>query len=105
EHVELRPSSDDGGFLASEADKAAAVLRELGTNRRIAPEARTLSALYRIQVHFRAQEIRVLSGYRAPVPGKTTHGNPGRGRAIDFVVPGAADEDIAKFARELGFVG
>jgi hypothetical protein len=28
-----------------------------------------------------------------------------RGRAIDLVVPGASDEEVAKFAREQGFVG
>ena len=29
----------------------------------------------------------------------------GRGRAADFVVPGAADHDVARFARGIGFVG
>jgi hypothetical protein len=45
----------------------------------------------------------VISGYRAPKPGKAS--NHGKGRAIDLVVPGTPDEDVAKFAREIGFVG
>ena len=62
-----------------------------------------IDLVYRVQTHFAAQEVRVISAYRTP------HGrnasNHGRGRAIDLVVPGAADADVAEFARELGFVG
>jgi hypothetical protein len=67
-------------------------------------EPQLLDMLYRIQRHFNAQEIRVMSAYRTPVPGNG-QGNHGRGRACDFVVPGAQDQDVARFARELGFVG
>src|SRR5690606_27254292 len=31
--------------------------------------------------------------------------NHGYGRAMDIVVPGVADEDVASFARQMGFVG
>jgi hypothetical protein len=31
--------------------------------------------------------------------------NHGKGRAMDLVVPGASDEDVARFARDEGFAG
>jgi hypothetical protein len=65
-----------------------------------------LDVVYRIQTHFSAQEIRVISGYRTPAAIASGHGsNHGRGRAIDVVVPGATDDDVAKLAREMGFMG
>ena len=80
--------------------------RQLATQRRWrlgSVDPRTLALVYRIQVHFGAPEIRVVSGYRVPKPG--SHSNHGKGRAMDLVVPGVADEDVARFARGLGFVG
>jgi hypothetical protein len=62
--------------------------------------------VYRVQTHFNAQEVRVISGYRTPAAIASTHGsNHGRGRAIDIVVPGATDEDVAKLVRDMGFTG
>ena len=59
--------------------------------------------VYRIQTHFHAPEIRVVSCYRSPK--RSGASNHGRGRAIDIIVPGATDEEVARFAREQGFVG
>jgi hypothetical protein len=39
------------------------------------------------------------------VPKLGSHSNHGKGRAIDMVVPGVADEEVARFVREMGFVG
>ncbi len=97
-------ATDAGGFSASDLPRAQHVLRETSTSHEFPLEPRVLDLLYRIQRHFDAQEIRVVSAYRTPVPGNG-QGNHGRGRAVDFVVPGAADEDVARFAHELGFVG
>ena len=50
-------------------------------------------------------ELRVrlgLPGPQAPARARTT-GNGSR--AIDLIVPGIADEEVARFAREIGFVG
>jgi uncharacterized protein YcbK (DUF882 family) len=103
DRVELEAASDHGGFAASDLDRAAFVLRESATGNEHPVEPRLLDVVYRIQRHFDAQEIRIVSGYRTP------HGrhasNHGRGRAIDIVVPGAKDQEVAKFAREVGFVG
>jgi uncharacterized protein YcbK (DUF882 family) len=94
--------SDEGGFSAPDLDRAAALLRA-NTGEEHPVDPRTLDLVYRIQVHFGAPEIRVVSGYRVPKPG--SHSNHGKGRAIDLIVPGTPDEDVARYARELGFVG
>ena len=104
ETVALPAFSDSGGFGAEDLDRAARALREPATGNEHPLEPRTIDMLYRIQTHFEAQEIRVMSAFRTPVPGNG-QGLHGKGRAIDFVVPGASDMDVARFARELGFVG
>ncbi len=103
ERAELTALSDKGGFSASDLDRAAQILRDPRTGNEHPVEPRLLDSVYRIARHFSAHEIRVVSGYRTPKP--TTHSNHGRGRAMDMVVPGATDEDVAKFAREAGFSG
>ena len=103
ELAELTATSDAGSFPASELDRAAFVLREPATGNEHPVEPRLLDLVDRVQTHFGAPEVRVISGYRTP------HGmnasNHGRGRAIDLIVPGAHDADVAAFARDLGFVG
>jgi uncharacterized protein YcbK (DUF882 family) len=102
DRVELSAVSDNGGFSARDLDRAAFVLREPASGNEHPIEPRMLDVLYRIQTHFGAQEVRVISAYRTPHGGSSNHG---QGRAIDLVVPGASDADVAKFARDLGFVG
>ncbi len=102
ERMELEARSDHGNFGPAELDKAAWILRSAdGALHPIEP--RLLEVLYSLQKHFASGEIRFLSGYRAPKKaGGSFHGF---GRAIDLVVPGVTDEDVATFARGLGFVG
>jgi uncharacterized protein YcbK (DUF882 family) len=102
ERVELPALSDAGGFRASDLDAAARLLRDPRTGDEHPIEPRLLDLVYRVQKQFAAQELRVISGYRTPRVG---HSNHGRGRAIDLVVPGASDEDVARFVRGLGFTG
>ena len=102
ERIDLQAERDSGAFSAHELDRAAHLLREPSSGNEHPVEPRVLDALYRIQVHFDAQEIRIISGYRTPRGGASNHG---KGRAIDVVVPGATDDDVAKFAREMGFMG
>lgn len=101
--VALRARDDDGGFSAEDLDRAAHVLREASSGNEHPVDPRVLDLVYRVQRHFGAQEIRVISGYRTPRRGSRS--NHGRGRAIDLVVPGASDEAVAKFARAQGFCG
>jgi uncharacterized protein YcbK (DUF882 family) len=94
--------SDDGGFRARDLDRVAHALRsKSGIQHPVEP--RTLNIIYRIQRKFSAPEIRIISGYRTPKKGN--HSNHGKGRAIDFIVPGIPDADVAQYAREVGFVG
>jgi uncharacterized protein YcbK (DUF882 family) len=102
ESLAVPAAGDDGGFSSVDLDRLAHLLRAMsGDEHPLDP--RTLGLVYRIQTHFAAPEIRVVSGYRVPKPG--SHSNHGKGRAMDIVVPGVPDEEVARFARELGFVG
>jgi uncharacterized protein YcbK (DUF882 family) len=102
EALSLPATTDAGGFSAVDLDRVAHLLRAAsGDEHPVDP--RTLGLVYRIQLHFEAPEIRVVSGYRVPKPG--SHSNHAKGRAMDIIVPGVPDEEVARFARELGFVG
>jgi uncharacterized protein YcbK (DUF882 family) len=102
ESLSIPAEGDEGGFTSEDLDRVAHLLRAMsGDEHPVDP--RTLALVYRIQVHFEVPEIRVVSGYRVPKPG--SHSNHGKGRAVDLVVPGVADEEVARFARGLGFVG
>lgn len=102
DHAELRPRGERGGFSAEDLDRAAHVMRDSSGNEHPI-DPRLLDMVYRLQAHFKAPEIRIISGYRTPRGTSTS--NHGKGRAMDLVVPGATDEDVAKFAREEGFAG
>jgi uncharacterized protein YcbK (DUF882 family) len=102
ETLAIPSSSDDGAFDSLDLDRVAHLLRS-ATGEEHPIEPRTLALVYRIEHRFVAPEVRVVSGYRVPKPG--THSNHGKGRAIDLIVPGVADEEVARFAREMGFVG
>ncbi len=102
ETLSVPATSDEGGFDSTDLDRIAHLLRAAtGDEHPIDP--RTLSLVYRIESHFDVPEIRVVSGYRVPKPG--SHSNHGKGRAIDLIVPGVADAEVARYVRELGFVG
>jgi uncharacterized protein YcbK (DUF882 family) len=102
ESLAVASDGDDGSFASADLDRVAHLLRAMGGEEHPV-DPRTLGLVYRIQVHFGVPEVRVISGYRVPKPG--SHSNHGKGRAIDLVVPGIADEEVARFARGLGFVG
>jgi uncharacterized protein YcbK (DUF882 family) len=103
DRVSLTAASDRGGFSAEDLDRAAHVLRDPRTGNEHPVDPHVLDVVYRLAVHFSAPEVRIISGYRTPRPGN--HSNHAKGRAIDLVIPGATDEDVAKFAREQGFCG
>jgi uncharacterized protein YcbK (DUF882 family) len=102
EGLDVSPLGPDGGFAASELDRVAHLLRS-ATGDEHPMDPRTLSLVYRIQTHFDVPEIRVVSGYRVPRAGSRS--NHGKGRAVDLIVPGVADEEVARFVRDVGFVG
>lgn len=103
ERLELEALSDNGGFVAHDLDRAAHLLRDPSAGNEHPVEPRLLDAIYRLQRKFGAQEVRVISAYRTPrASGGSNHG---KGRAIDLVIPGATDEAVATFARDMGFMG
>jgi uncharacterized protein YcbK (DUF882 family) len=103
DRIELRAANDRGGFSASDLDRAAMSLCESWTGNAHPIEPRLVDLVYQVQRHFGAREVRVVSGYRTPRGREGS--NHGKGRAIDFVVPGVPDTDVASYARTLGFVG
>ena len=103
DRVELTAHTDKGGFSAEDLDRAAHVMREPSTGNEHPIDPRLVDFIYRVATHFKVPEVRVLSGYRTPHHGSTS--NHGKGRAMDCVLPGTSDEEVAKFAREQGFVG
>lgn len=101
ERVELEPLGDGGGFSPLARERASWILRARdGAQHPVDP--RLLDLVYALQRKFGAGEIRFLSGFRTP---KRPGSNHGFGRALDLVVPGATDEQVATYARSLGFVG
>jgi uncharacterized protein YcbK (DUF882 family) len=102
EALAIPAASDEGGFASTDLDRVAHLLRAMsGDEHPVDP--RLLALVYRIEAHFQAPEIRVVSGYRLPRAGSRS--NHGRGRAMDLIVPAVSDEEVARFAREMGFVG
>jgi uncharacterized protein YcbK (DUF882 family) len=99
ERLELAPVRDDGGWTENDLERANHALRDPRNNQERPIEPRVLDLAYRVQVHFQAKVLRVVSAYRR---GVSKHG---KGRAIDIVVPGVRDDEVARFARSLGFVG
>jgi uncharacterized protein YcbK (DUF882 family) len=103
ERLAVPAATDKGGFAARDLDRISDALREPSSGNRHPVEARLVDVLYQLQVHFHAPELRIVSGYRTPR--RSRGSNHGKGRAADIVVPGASDQDVAAFARKLGFVG
>jgi uncharacterized protein YcbK (DUF882 family) len=103
ERAVFRAASDHGGFSATDLDQAALLLREPASGNAYPVEPRLMDLVYDLETHFQSREVRVISGYRTP-RGRAAS-NHGRGRAIDLVVSGTADTDVAAYARTLGFVG
>ena len=103
DRIAIAAHGERGGFSAEDLDRAAHVLREPSSGNEHPIDPHILDLVYRVQTHFNAHEVRIISGYRTPR--KASASNHAKGRAIDLVVPGATDEEVAKFAREQGFVG
>jgi uncharacterized protein YcbK (DUF882 family) len=102
ERIELAPLGDDAEWSRNDLRRATHALRDHNTNDESPIDPRLLQLVYRLQIHFDARAIRVVSGYRAEQKRASNHS---RGRAMDLVVPGQTDADVAAYARTLGFAG
>jgi len=103
ERVELVASADDGGFSEADQERARLILRDTHADQMGTLDPALLDLLYRIQRHFDAPCIRVISAYRSPSGRKTSQHT--RGSAADIVVPGVKDHVLAKFVRSLSKTG
>lgn len=103
ERVQLAAASDRGGFSAGELDRATHLLRDPRHNAQFPVDPRLINVVYRLERHFHAPLIRVISGYRRPT--RYSHSRHGQGRAIDLVVPGVSDHAVAAYVRRQGFCG
>lgn len=101
ERIELTPTRDDGGFSQEDLDRASFALRDPGNDVQVPIDSRVLDLAYRLETHFSSRSLRIISAFRASSP----RSNHGKGRALDLVVPGAADQEVAQYAQSLGFVG
>ncbi|SRR5258706_99985 len=101
ERLELSPLRDDGGFKEEDLASASHALRDQRNDEECSIDPRVLDLAYRLERHFQSKAVRVLSAFRVP-HGRSNHG---RGRALDLVIPGTRDDEVARFARTIGFVG
>ena len=102
ERVELAPLREDGGFSAADVQLASYVLRDRRGDEICPIDPRLLDLAYRVQRRFGAAAVRALSGCRVARHRPSNHS---RGRALDFVIPGSSNTEVASFAQTLGFVG
>ncbi len=99
--VEVTPRTPEGGFDEEALTQVSRVLGDARAQRSAPIDRRLVEVIYQIARHFRAGQISVLSGFRA----QTAPSNHRLGRAVDILVPGVADADVAAYARTLGFLG
>ena len=102
ERVELSPLRDDGGFTPEDLERASHALRDPRSDAECPTDERLLDLAYQLELHFQAKVLRIISAFRSP---RGKHSRHGAGRAFDLVVPGTSDDEVARFARSLGFVG
>jgi hypothetical protein len=101
ERVTLIPSTDAGGFSEEQQAQAARAFSPLGRKKPHPISPRLLDLVYRAMRHFDAPLVHLISGYRADRAGSRHT----QGRAIDMVLPGISNEELAAYVRKFGFVG
>jgi hypothetical protein len=101
ERVTLTPSTDKGGFTSDQQALAARAFSPLGRKKPHPISPRLLDLVYRAMRHFDAPLVHLISGYRADRAGSRHT----QGRAIDMVLPGVSNEELAAYVRQFGFVG
>lgn len=99
--AEVTPLRPDGGFDDAARAEISRVLGDARADRSTAMDRRLIDVIYQIAQHFHAGQVSVVSGYRADA----RRSNHALGRAADIVIPGTSDEAVARYAREVGFLG
>lgn len=103
ERIDLEPQTETGRFSATDLDRLAHALRDTRRGNEHPIDPSLVDLVYDIQTHFGVNALRVISGYRTALGGG--HSNHGRGRAMDMIVPGVTEDEVAKYVRSRGFVG
>ena len=101
QRVSLIPARDEGGFSEAQQSQAARAFSPLGRKNPHPISPRLLDLAYRAMRHFDAPLVHLISGYRADRAGSRHT----QGRAIDMVLPGVSNEQLAAYVRQFGFVG
>jgi hypothetical protein len=101
DRVILIPAGDTGGFSEEQQSQAARAFSPQGRKKAHPISPRLLDLVYRAMRHFDAPLVHLISGYRADRAGSRHT----QGRAIDMVLPGVSNEDLAAYVRKFGFVG
>jgi uncharacterized protein YcbK (DUF882 family) len=99
--VTLHPQRDDGGFSDEELERAARAFAPKDRQKLHPIAPHLLDLVYRAARHFDAPLVHLISGYRPDRAGSRHT----QGRAIDMVLPGVSNEDLAEYVRQYGFVG
>lgn len=99
--AEMVPQRVDGGFDQTACEQFARVLIDARTRETHEIDPRLMDVVYRIADHFNAPQVSVISGYRAG----SRHSNHARGRAVDLLIPGVSDRELADYARSFEGVG
>ena len=101
ERVTLTPDREDGGFSQDELLLAARAFTPAARAKAHPIAPRLLDLVYRAMRHFDAPLVHMVSGYRADRAGSRHT----QGRAIDMVIPGVTNDELASYVRGFGFVG
>ncbi len=99
--TELTPERQDGGFDETQRAEVARVLGDRRNGRHAPIDRRLIDVIFEIARHFEVGQVNIVSGFRSEA-GRSNHAI---GRAADIVLPGVRDEQVAEFARTIGFLG
>ena len=99
--VVLVPQRDDGGFSDEDLQRAAVAFSQQSPGKVHPLAPRLLDLVYRSVRHFDAHVVRVVSGFRRDRAGSRHT----QGRAVDMTIEGVANDRLAAYARDFGFVG
>jgi len=110
ETMDITYKDDDGEYLRDGIDEIEYILRCRMTNEEISMDLKLIEVIDKIQDHFDAEEVHIISGYRSPtlnvtlraqgrrVASRSLHMN---GMAIDIRIPGVSTRELRDYARSL----
>ena len=104
ERLRFYPYLKDGTLDPMYGDEIQHLFRDKHTDAEHPIHPRLVKLLYRVADRLNARQINIISGYREN-PGETGESKHGKGRAVDFMIPGVALGRVARIVRRFGRVG